>query len=243
MTSDDEKPGVTGRLNLDQRRTVVVPALGSFDSRFASRDLVFHSVPYNYVSIPNPTLWRVILKFGAPAPRTTVGLDIYSDITIGRGIDAPDSPDIDLTNLNALEQGVSRRHAMLRPTLHKLFVIDLNSTNGTYVNAIPVSRGMAQVLRSHDAVSLAGLSFVVEIMSSPRPDEDEPPPSEAKPEQADAAPTLSVGRPKVGTETYVPGMPPPFRLSEAPGAPQESTRPMHDLPKPETKPKEDPNKK
>ncbi|MBN1313220.1 MAG: FHA domain-containing protein [Anaerolineae bacterium] len=86
---------------------------------------------------------------------------------MGRGAGSPDSPDIDLTNLDALDLGVSRRHAMIRPTPKRLYLIDLNSTNGSFVNAVPVGRGMAQMLRHGDAVALSRLSFIIEIISSP----------------------------------------------------------------------------
>ncbi|MBN1429632.1 MAG: FHA domain-containing protein [Anaerolineae bacterium] len=111
--------------------------------------------------------WRILVKFGEPSPRLTVGLDIYADVILGRGVGGPGSPDIDLTNLDALDLGVSRRHAMIRPTPKRLYLIDLSSTNGSYVNAVPVGRGMAQVLRHGDSVALSRLSFIIEIISSP----------------------------------------------------------------------------
>jgi hypothetical protein len=164
----DDRPVATGKLSPDQRRALVIPSLGGFGSRFSARDIVYHPLPYNYQAIQSPASWRVELKFGAPAPRLVVGLDIYGDVVLGRGSQGPQNPDIDLSNLEALELGISRRHALLRPTRTQLFLIDLESTNGTYVNAIPVGRGMAQVIRTGDTIALAGLNFVIEIVHSPK---------------------------------------------------------------------------
>jgi len=222
-SDQSKRPLVTGKLNADQRRAIIIPALGSFGTRFSSTGVLYHPVPFNYRTIQNPTPWRVLLKFGAPAPRAIVGLDIYGDVILGRGSDGPQSPDIDLSNLDALALGVSRRHALLRPTQNKLFLIDLDSTNGSYVNAIPVGRGMAQVLRSGDTVALAGLNFVVEVVRAPDLAKD---PAEGTGEgQAESKPTtLTVGdreetrkestasiplppmaRPRQGQDTLPPG--------------------------------------
>lgn len=168
MSEDDsDRPGQTSKLSAEQRLTLAIPGLGSFDMRFSARDIPYYPVPSNYTMVQDIIPWRVLVKIGEPAPRMTVGLDIYADITLGRGAGSSDSPDIDLSNLDALELGVSRRHAMLRPTRNRLYLIDLNSTNGSYVNAVPVGKGMAQVLRHGDTVSLSRLSFVIEIVSSP----------------------------------------------------------------------------
>lgn|SRR5574341_195780 len=169
MTEPNQpKPAVTSRLDAEQRHALVIPGLGGFGNRFTTRDITYHPVPYNFATLPNPISWRIQLRFGAPAPRIVVGLDLYGDTILGRGNQGPYSPDIDLTNLNAIDLGISRRHALFRPTVTQLFLIDLESTNGTFVNAIPVGRGMAQVIRTGDTIALAGLSFVIEIIHSPR---------------------------------------------------------------------------
>ncbi|NDJ53147.1 MAG: FHA domain-containing protein [Chloroflexi bacterium] len=170
----------TGKLNPDQRRALVVPGLGSFGARFSGTNVTYHAVPHNYREMSNPPRWRIMLKFGTPSPQASIGLDIYGDIILGRGSESPNSPDIDFSNLDALKLGVSRRHAMLRPTPNKLFLIDLESTNGTYVNAIPVGKGMAQALRGGETIALAGLTLELQIVRVPStfnlsPEDDEYP--------------------------------------------------------------------
>ncbi len=254
-----KRPIVTGKLDANQKRAIIVPALGSFGTRFSSSEVIYHPVPYNYKIIQDPTPWRVLLKFGAPAPRIVVGLDIYGDVIIGRGSDGPQSPDIDLSNLDALALGVSRRHALLRPTQNKLFLIDLDSTNGSYVNAIPVGRGMAQVLKGGDTVALAGLNFVVEIVRapqrSPESEEDKEPKSEppkptlkvgedasAKEKESTASlPLPRMARPKQGRDTLPPGVVPSVKDQQDKTEPAGKEQATDDLstkeppPKPEEK--------
>jgi hypothetical protein len=206
MPSDQPNPrGVTGRLNIEERHTLIIPALGSFDPRVAARDTRFYPVPSTYRTIPNPPVWRILLKFSGKEPRVLAGLDVYNDVVLGRGSGEPDSPDIDLTNLNAMSDGVSRRHALLRPTNHRLYLIDLGSTNGTFVNAIPVSKGMAQTLRSSDSVSFGGLSCIIEIVFSPlsREGTSDSPAPELKEDAL--SPTLKLGKPRTGMDTIVGG--------------------------------------
>lgn len=52
-------------------------------------------------------------------------------------------PDIDLAPYNARQQGVSRRHAELRYANHQWTLIDLGSSNGTFVNETAVQPGVA----------------------------------------------------------------------------------------------------
>lgn len=184
-----DRPIVTGPLEPVDRQALVIPGLGRFTSRFSTKDLniEYHPVPYNYQTIQRPVTWRIQLRVGAPAPRLVVGLDVYSDVVLGRGSYGLHCPDIDFTNLNALELGVSRRHALLRPTLTQLFLIDLESTNGTFVNAVSVGQGMAQVVRSGDTIALGGLNFTIVVLHSPKNFQPEVATKPLKDLQAEAA--------------------------------------------------------
>lgn len=69
--------------------------------------------------------------------------------TIGRG----------LNNAIVLEDPrISRQHAQVRWKSRRFLISDLGSTNGTYVNGVPVSA--EQVLRPGDIISLGGLEMV-----------------------------------------------------------------------------------
>lgn len=60
---------------------------------------------------------------------------IYKELIIGRSSDATLEATLDLSDLNAANMGVSRRHAKIRRTESGYEVIDLSSRNGTWLNA------------------------------------------------------------------------------------------------------------
>ena len=167
----EENSDTSGMLNDNDLTTLVVPRQSNRSFRFIPRDITFHPVPYNYSQLTATNRRRLLLKFDSPV-RVTIGLDLFGDVVLGRGRgDEDEQVDIDLSNLDAGKLGVSRRHALLRPTPNKLFLIDLESTNGTYVNTLPIGRGMAQEIKSGDTIALAGLSFDVEFVPIPKDDE------------------------------------------------------------------------
>lgn len=58
-----------------------------------------------------------------------------SEFTIGRVSDGQSvMPDIDLTPYSAYENGVSRLHAVLKKSSTQVNIMDLGSSNGTYLN-------------------------------------------------------------------------------------------------------------
>lgn len=59
------------------------------------------------------------------------------EYTMGRVSEGqPVMPDIDLTSYRAYEKGVSRIHAVLKREKGKAFVMDLGSSNGTYLDGV-----------------------------------------------------------------------------------------------------------
>lgn len=85
------------------------------------------------------------------------------EITIGR-ID-PDTglaPDVDLTECDAAEKGVSRRHAsIIRKEEGALSILDKNTPNGTYLNGQRLVANQARILRDGDEIRLGYLVLVV----------------------------------------------------------------------------------
>jgi hypothetical protein len=179
MTSDDDPKqpfdhSLTTKLDIVERRTIVVQVAGRFGSLFEPKEVKYHSVPFEFKTQEKPLSWRLELKFGSPTPHTTLGLDMYGDVVFGRGKDGDSPPDVDLTALDAQKLGVSRRHALIRPTPTKLYLLDLGSTNGTSLNAMPIGQGMTKALKSGDMIALGDLGFVIEIIATP-PTPDGPP--------------------------------------------------------------------
>lgn len=90
-------------------------------------------------------------------------LHILGDVVLGR----TDLADVDLEGFDASNKGVSRRHALLRPTSHQLYLIELGSTNGTMLNGMPLGPGMARPLRSEDVITLGDLRLTVRLYGGP----------------------------------------------------------------------------
>ncbi len=82
------------------------------------------------------------------------------ELLLGRSDAAGDyKPDLDLAPYGAAEQGVSRRHAMIRQGEDTLTLIDLDSTNGTYLNGQRLLPNQPRVLRDGDEIRLGRLVF------------------------------------------------------------------------------------
>lgn len=73
----------------------------------------------------------------------------------------PIMPDIDLTRYKAYDKGVSRLHAILRRVNNKIVVMDLGSSNGTYVNGNRLSPQVEHVLTHGDTIHLGKLKIQI----------------------------------------------------------------------------------
>jgi hypothetical protein len=128
-----------------------------------------------YISLPSEsartqaekeaTTWRIKLLSSNPEHKP-LGLEICDEVVVGRTM-GDVKPDLDLTEYDAGEASVSRRHARLRPTEESLFLTDLDSTNGTFCNRIKLKKGEFRQLRDDDTISFGGLHFKVKIVSQP----------------------------------------------------------------------------
>jgi hypothetical protein len=85
------------------------------------------------------------------------------DLWLGRygGTDVETPAQIDLAPFGALESGVSRKHAVLRRLGPDVVIIDMGSTNGTWLNGVPLRPNQPVTLRSGDRVLLARLLLQV----------------------------------------------------------------------------------
>jgi hypothetical protein len=70
---------------------------------------------------------------------------------------------IDLTAYHAREMGVSRRHAVIYRMKHSLFMEDLNSANGSYLNGQRLLPGQPRLLRNGDELRLGKLCCYIEF--------------------------------------------------------------------------------
>lgn len=129
----------------------------------------------DYAPLPEPTRrnrplknpWQIVLLHAGEERDGVAGIELHDDVVLGRVAGSNGPPDFDLSDFDAERYGVSRRHALLRPTVKQLFLIDLDSTNGTQVNAVPQDTNMARALKHNDTLSLGVLHLVIKIMQRP----------------------------------------------------------------------------
>jgi hypothetical protein len=110
--------------------------------------------------VPDPLPWRLILQTVHPG-QSRIGLNIFQSMTIGRVDMEGDGADLDLTPHGAAELGVSRRHAALIPGTESLGIMDLESTNGTWINGRYLEPGKQHPLSAGDRIELGLLTLVV----------------------------------------------------------------------------------
>ena len=110
--------------------------------------------------------WRVIL-IDANDAGNIIPLEIHGDAVIGADPGDDGEVDVDMSDWQGRRSGVSRRHVLLRPNGKRLFIMDLNSTNGTDINGLPLGIGWAYALRDGDLVSLGRLHLRVQVVQYP----------------------------------------------------------------------------
>ncbi len=69
------------------------------------------------------------------------------------------TPDIDLTAHNALQKGLSRRHAALVRAQGMVHVLDLSSVNGTFLNGQRLSPEVPYPVRAGDKLRLGNFNI------------------------------------------------------------------------------------
>ena len=85
-----------------------------------------------------------------------------TEFTMGRTSDnQPIMPDIDFSSFKAYDNGVSRLHAVIRNTSGRIVIMDLGSSNGTYVNGTRLMPNVEQPLRHGDVVALGKLKMQI----------------------------------------------------------------------------------
>jgi pSer/pThr/pTyr-binding forkhead associated (FHA) protein len=85
-----------------------------------------------------------------------------AEIVLGRtDLNARYHPDVDLTPYGALDRGVSRGHARLHIENDRLFVTDLESTNGTFLGGKRLDPNIPTLIRKGDELLLGRLAVQV----------------------------------------------------------------------------------
>ncbi len=188
LQSAVQKPSIepTDRLSAEERSHIPGFAGLAFGADPGAA-LNYRKMPLSMSSTnlpPETPRWRIELE-GLGTGIEPVGLDILGDTVIGRGRVGNQPVDLDMDEYGGLEQGVSRRHALLRPTANHLYIIDLGSTNGTMHNGLPLGPGITRSLKHNDSVTLGRLSFNIKMIDGPGLHKPVPPPAA----DTDAEPT------------------------------------------------------
>ncbi len=97
-------------------------------TRFLSKDL---EEKIQNVNVEAPSEGIAIFVFG---PLQPIEIRVENEFFIGRLTESTEEKVVDLTPYNAFTLGVSRRHLMVRRVGDGYEVMDLDSTNGTWVN-------------------------------------------------------------------------------------------------------------
>lgn len=85
-----------------------------------------------------------------------------NEFTLGRLSEGqPIMPDIDLTPYQAYASGVSRLHAVVKRDGNRVIVMDLGSSNGTYLNGRRLNPHVEEALSHGDVVALGKLKIQI----------------------------------------------------------------------------------
>ena len=98
------------------------------------------------------------LKLTVPDSGRDVEVPLSKEVNIGRlDLTSASFPEVDLTSDDGLEEGVSRRHAKITRRGKEVFIEDLGSINGTFLNRKKLTPYLPQALKSGDELQLGKL--------------------------------------------------------------------------------------
>ena len=97
-----------------------------------------------------------------------IALRTEEEFILGRAPDTTSEPIVDLTEFEGFAMGVSRRHAMLRAAGEKYALIDLNSSNGTWLNGQRLVPNKAYDLPSGSVIQLGRMKLIVSYVHPPQ---------------------------------------------------------------------------
>lgn len=150
-------PEATAHITLDG--SLLIPEIRRDYGAGVDTGLDFVPVPVGVEPPADGVAWRILLV-PDDTSLETIAIEIWTDAVIGRGQGA----DVNLADHLGNVKGVSRRHALLRPSPSALFLLDLGSSNGTQVNAVPLNQGMAHKIRHDDLVVFGRLQFTINVV-------------------------------------------------------------------------------
>jgi FHA domain-containing protein len=89
------------------------------------------------------------------------------EYTLGRASEGqPIMPDIDLSPHKAYEHGVSRLHAVIKKQNNRIIIMDLGSSNGTYLNGVRLMPNIENPLVNGDMIALGKMKMQILLNQS-----------------------------------------------------------------------------
>jgi two-component system NtrC family sensor kinase len=165
MDKEDVKATRPGTLK-STRMTKTDKLANEIDLAAIEPQVTFRPIPFGDQSRERSQMvWRVRFDLASDTSKC-FGLDINGEVILGRASEGSDL--IDLSSFGADEMGMSRRHVLLRPTVEKLYVIDMGSTNGTWRNGHPIGVNSPYPLVNGDTLTMGKLQFIVRIIERPK---------------------------------------------------------------------------
>lgn len=90
-----------------------------------------------------------------------------NEFTLGRISEGqPIMPDVDFSPYQAYASGVSRLHAVIKRDGSRILLMDLGSSNGTYINGKRLDPNMDYILTNGDVIALGKLKMQVLLKAS-----------------------------------------------------------------------------
>ena len=103
----------------------------------------------------------LVVKLATRDTETRYECTLQTELVIGRADRGGMRPDIDLTGLQGIEQGVSRRHARIVRAGDDAALEDLSSLNGTFIGGHRLTPGRPEVIRPGDELQFGKIVLVV----------------------------------------------------------------------------------
>jgi pSer/pThr/pTyr-binding forkhead associated (FHA) protein len=117
------------------------------------------TAPISEYSLPESDAWISLHLIDSGQ---IISISERTEFTLGRISDKqPIMPDVDLTPYQAFDHGISRLHAVIRLVGGQATVMDLGSSNGTYLNGVRLIANAESPLRQSDLLALGKLKIQV----------------------------------------------------------------------------------
>jgi len=111
---------------------------------------------------PSKGISLYLLNRGEP-----IALRMEEEFIMGFLGETTSEPTVDLSGFEAFSLGVSRRHALIKSTGKKYVLVDLNSSNGTWLNGQRLAPTRPYDLPSGAVIQLGRLKLVVSYLRPP----------------------------------------------------------------------------